>query len=98
MILYQVRLGVITVISVLRETTSGWRKHNGGFIKRSVLSEKHPSLTGWYYTTDSAEALQWSRILHQKMHDYCQAALASRSDIECWLESYDENTLPKSRV
>lgn len=98
MILYQVRYGVVTVMSVLRETKAGWRKHNNGFINRSRLSEKFLSLSDRYYTTDLTEALRWSHILHQKMHDLCQAAMASRSDVEFWSERLDEDNLPKSRI
>lgn len=98
MILYQVSKGVITAMSVVRETNCGWREHNGGFINRSILSEKYPRLSGYYYTTDIAEAKKWSGILIGVMSDTLQAAKASLDDIIAWDNNgADESNLPKPR-
>lgn len=98
MILYKVNKGVVTVLSVLRETPAGWRQHNNGFINRSNLSEQHPSLSHWYYTTDADKAIRWARIQMQLMADTLQAAQASLDDVINWKDNgSDEEHLPTPR-
>jgi hypothetical protein len=99
MILYRVHQGIITAESVLRETKCGWRQRNNGFINRNEMNEKHPNLSGWFYTTDLNQALRWADILFVYMRDIRVAAMASIEDIENWAKyGSDEGSLPESRL
>ena len=97
MILYAIRNGVITVKSVKKETTCGWREHNNGFINRRVLG-KWVSLDTTYYTTDLEEAKLWVNKTTTHMYDLLQVSKASVSDVEFWEDGgMNENDSPKSR-
>lgn len=98
MVLFKISKGIITVISVVRETKCGWRQHGGGFINRSRLSENYPSISGYYYTTDIAEAKRWAKIQINLMSEILSVAKASLSDVTDWDDNgADENSLPKPR-
>lgn len=98
MILYRVSKGVIQVLSVVRETKTGWRRDDGGFINRSYLSEKYPRLSGYYYTTDINVACRWAKIQAQMMSDLLQVAQAARDDILTWHDDgANEDHLPTPR-
>lgn len=100
MILYQVRAGIITILSVKKETECGWRQHNGGFInRRSMGSGKYASLSSCYYTVNDEEALNWANLLRQKLSDTMQASNASITDLSFFADNgYDESNIPKSRL
>lgn len=97
MVLYEVRNGVISPMSVVRETKTGWRLHNGGFINRSRKG-KTQAVAGTFYTTSKDEAVLWSKQTTSDAHHLIQVIAASKSDLELWVElgSQEEN-LPKSR-
>ena len=98
MILYKVRTGIITVLSVAKETRCGWREYNGGFINRRVMGI-FPSLSDAYYTTDLSEAKRWSIVLVSKMEDFIQLSTASLHDVDFWQDGMDgdESLIPKPR-
>lgn len=98
MILYKVRTGVITVLSVAKETPCGWREHSNGFINRRVMGT-FPSLNDAYYTTDLSEAKKWSAVIVSKMEDYIQVSKASLHDVDFWQEEMDgdESSIPRPR-
>lgn len=98
MILYEVYQGVVTVISVAKETPSGWRQHNNGFINRRVLKQ-YTCLDYAYYTTDMDEAIKWSHQITDHMHDLLQVSMASLSDLYFWCDELncEESSVPKPR-
>ena len=98
MVLYEIYQGVITAMSVLRESEAGWRQHNNGFIKKRSLSSNVIDLGAAYYTTDKVVATHWQQKVIDRMHDVIQVSLASKSDLEFWVsQGCDESNLPKSR-
>lgn len=99
MILYQVYQGVITAMSVAKETNSGWRLHNNGFINRLVL-KGNPHLESRYYTTDINEANKWHKQVISHIYSVLQVADASVHDLDFWVEelNMDEESITKSRI
>lgn len=98
MILYCIKLGVITPISVSKETKCGWRMHNNGFINRHELKGSFISLDSTYYTTDMGQAKQWQAEIEDYMYHCLQVSMASLSDLQTWEEDgSNELWLPKSR-
>jgi hypothetical protein len=98
MILYNVRNGVISVDSVLRETRCGWRTKIGGFYNKSKMG-KFVRLEETFFTTDYKEAIEWQKRTLSLLSDILQVAQASKSDIDFWLEHLDSDELnmPDSR-
>jgi hypothetical protein len=98
MILYRLNKGIIQILSVVRETPTGWRRKDNGFINKCRLSEKRPSLTGYYYTTSLGEAKMWSKTQRQILADYSQAAMGAYDDVEFWQScGMHEEDIPKPR-
>lgn len=97
MILYVVRSGIIEVKSVVRETRTGWREHNNGFINRHSYTYMG-CITGYYYTTSLEEAKQWRADIVARMNELLQISQSSESDVDFWVDGgSDEQSLPKPR-
>ena len=101
MIIFEVRCSVISVISVKNETQTGWRKFNGGFIKKSNPNAK-ASAYGFgdaQYFSTYGKAIEYSKAMRSEVRHSLDVGFASESDIECWVEGgADEQYAPKSRI
>lgn len=98
MILYNVRNGVISAQSVLKETKCGWRLHNNGFINRREMGGRFVHLDETFYTKDLDEARQWVKRTIEHIEHVKQVSQAAQSDIDFWIESgAHESDVPKSR-
>lgn len=100
MILYSVCKGVVSVMYVTKETSSGWRRNNGGFINRQEMGSRFIDLEKTFYTTSLEEAKTWSKYCVSHMYDVLQVIDASLHDIDLWQEDFDmeESSIPKSRL
>jgi hypothetical protein len=97
-ILYNVRNGVISVDSVVRETRCGWRTKIGGFYNKNRMG-KFVRLEETFFTTDYEEAVEWQKRTLILLSDINQVARASKSDVDFWIEHLDsdESSIPDIR-
>jgi hypothetical protein len=98
MILYKVCRGTIEVLSVVRETKTGWREHNNGFINRSEM-RKFFRIDDCYYTTSITEAKEWCSRMIDYIHHIIQVNHVVMDDIEMWeRDGSNESELPEGRA
>lgn len=101
MVIFKVRCSVITAVPVKNETKTGWRKFNGGFIKKSNPNAK-ASAYGFgdvQYFPTYKKAIEYSKEMRSAVSHALDVGFASQSDIECWVEGgTDEQCVPESRI